>query len=313
MDTVAKMANESFLEAVTSGDSSLEKKAADNVNDFTRTKMREDGFARRILPPIPLGNDDIDRSVDTDKPVKIVDMEPGSPAAMSIPFATTPMGRYIKGRRYRVMFNRIVSPKFTKDVDELRTYHMDIRQVISDNAIKDMLAEEDGKFIYAVNSILGGSAGQTVAETGSIQWKEISGGISRANFAEALKVMPSTPNRLESATMLMNNITIKDVLKWHHDEVGGELAQDLLLRGFTERELMGVKTIITIKQDLVPDNTVYYFAEPKFLGKFYLLEDATMFMDSRAYMIEFFCYESLGASIGNVAGVARVDFTEASS
>ena len=44
----------------------LEKQAVDAVNDFTRTKMREDGFYRRIMPPIPISNDDLDRQVDTD-------------------------------------------------------------------------------------------------------------------------------------------------------------------------------------------------------------------------------------------------------
>ena len=101
-------------------------------------------------------NDELDRQVDTDKPVKVVDKEPDSPAAVSVPFATLPTNIYIKGPRYRVLFDRILTPRFTKDVDELRTWIMDIRQVLSDNAIKDMLAEEDSKFLSAVNTGLVG-------------------------------------------------------------------------------------------------------------------------------------------------------------
>ncbi len=59
----------------------MEKQAIDAVNDFTRTKMREDGFYRRIMPPLTISNDELDRQVDTDKPVKVIDKEPGSPAA----------------------------------------------------------------------------------------------------------------------------------------------------------------------------------------------------------------------------------------
>src|SRR6185369_549976 len=125
----------------------MEKQAIDAVNDFTRIKMREDGFYRRIIPPLQVSNDELDRQVDTDKPVKVIDKEPDNPPAQSIPFATLPSNQYIRGGRYRVSFDRIVTPRFTKDVDELRTWVMDIRQVLSDNAIKDMLAEEDGKFI----------------------------------------------------------------------------------------------------------------------------------------------------------------------
>jgi hypothetical protein len=38
-----------------------------------RTKLREKSFFRRILPPLPLRNDELDRSVMTNKPVKVVD------------------------------------------------------------------------------------------------------------------------------------------------------------------------------------------------------------------------------------------------
>lgn len=132
----------------------MEKNALDAVNEFTRVRVREDGFYRKIIPPVQVSNDDLDRQVDTDKPVIVVDKEPGSPAAISIPFATLPINVYIRGPRYRVMFDRIVTPRFVKDIDELRTWQMDIRQVLSDNAIKDMLAEEDSKFLTAVNTAL---------------------------------------------------------------------------------------------------------------------------------------------------------------
>src|ERR1051326_7342150 len=161
-----------IFEQLSSRDPVLEKTATDAVNEFTRTKMREDGFYRRIMPPVPITYDELDRQVDTDKPAKVVDKEPDSPAAISIPFATLPTNLYIRGPRYRVMFDRIATPRFTKDVDELRTWIMDIRQVLSDNAIKDMLAEEDGKFLRAVNTALVG-AGLTVPTSGTAQYEVI--------------------------------------------------------------------------------------------------------------------------------------------
>jgi len=33
------------------------------VNEFTRTKLREDGFYRRILPPVTIRNAELDRGV----------------------------------------------------------------------------------------------------------------------------------------------------------------------------------------------------------------------------------------------------------
>lgn len=286
----------------------MEKQAIDAVNDFTRTKMREDGFYRRILPPLTISNDELDRQVDTDKPVKVVDKEPDSPAAISIPFATLPINVYIRGPRYRVMFDRVVTPRFVKDVDELRTWVMDIRQVLSDNSIKDMLAEEDSKFITAVNAVMIGPDVPVPYNGNVIQWKTIDGGITRETLQDARKIMPRGPSHLEAHTALINNVTIKEVEKFGRDEMGGDFSQDVIKNGWAEANFMNMQWIITIKRDLVPDDSMFMFSDPKFMGKSYLLEDTTMYIRREAYMLEFFAYQTMGGSIGHSGGIARADF-----
>ncbi len=286
----------------------LEKKATDAVNNFTRTTMREDSFQRKIMEPVSITNDELDRQVDTDLPVKVIDKEPGSPAAISVPFANLPINMYIKAPRYRVQFDRILTPRFTKDVDELRTYVMDIRQVLSDNALKDMLAEEDSKFLAAVNTAIG-SKDVVQPLAGTALYQGIVGGITRETVVDALKIMNRTPFRLESHTCLTNFVTWKEFMKWGRDEMGGDLSQDVIKNGMTEEEFLGKRWIVTIKRDLVPDDTIYMFADPKFIGKSFLLEDTTMFIKREAFMLEFFAYETLGGAIGHIGGLARVDFS----
>lgn len=300
-----QLMNETFFENLSTP--GMEKQAVDLVNDFTRTRMREDGFFRRMMPPVPISNDQLDRQLDTDKPVKIVDKEPDSPAAISIPFATLPTGVYIRGPKYRVNFDRIISPKFTKDVDELRTYMMDIRQILSDNAIKDMLAEEDGKYVNAFNSALIGPD-MVVPWSGVTQWQTISGGVARETVMDALKVMPSTLASLETEHILCNNIMIKEIMKFARDEAGGDFAQDMLKDGWSEETLLGKKWTVTIKRSLVPDNTFFMTADAKFIGKHFCLEDTVMYVKRDAYMIEFMAYQSSGATLGHSGGLARVDF-----
>ena len=301
----SQLLNETLFEQLSTP--GMEKTAVDAINDFTRTKMREDGFLRRILPPLQISNDELDRQVDTDKPVKVIDKEPDSPAAISIPFATLPQNVYIRGPRYRVHFHRIVSPRFTKDVDELRTYSMDIRQVLSDNAIKDMLAEEDGKFITAVNSACGTKGDPTIT-AGAPQFIDKTGGVTRENLVDSMKIMPGLPSRLETNTILMNSVTVKDILKFERTEAGGDLSQDMLLKGWSEGEVLGARLLVTIKSDLVLDGEAYFFADPKFIGKFFLIEDTTMYVKREAYMLEFFAYETVGATIGHTGGLVRVEY-----
>lgn len=286
----------------------MEKQAIDAVNDFTRTKMREDGFYRRIMSPLTISNDELDRQADTDKPVKVVDKEPDSPAAVSIPFGTLPTNVYIRGPRYRVMFDRIVTPRFVKDVDELRTWVMDIRQVLSDNSIKDMLAEEDSKWISACNAVMIGPDIPVPYNGNVVQWKTIDGGITRETLQEARKIMPKGPSHLEAHTALINNVTIKEIEKWGRDEMGGDFAQDVVKNGWAEADFMGMTWIITIKRSLVPDDSMFMFSDVKFMGKSYLLEDTTMYIRREAFMLEFFAYQTMGGSIGHPGGIARADF-----
>ena len=308
-DINTRIMNHAFIDQITNP--SMEKQAASAINEYTRTKMREDGFLRRILPPQTVTDADFDRQVDTDKPVIIIDKEPDSPAAYSIPFGTLPNNRYIQGSRYRVMFDRMATVKFTKDIDELRTYDMDIRKVLSDNSIKDLLAEEDGKFIAVTEAIVGAPASVNPDSNGihHVSIADPTGPITRDSLAESLKTMPRLKSRFTPDCTLINNITIHDVVKFGRDEMGGDLSQELLINGFSERLMMGVKWFVTIKQDLVAENVIYQYADPKFLGKFLILEDATMYIKREAYMLEFFAYQSNGASIGNITAVTKATFT----
>jgi len=285
----------------------MEKVAIDAVNDFTRLKMREAGFFGKVMPELPISNNELDRQVDTEKPVKVIDMEPDSPAAIQIPFATLPMNCIMRGHKYRVMFARFITSRFVKDVDELRTYHMDIRQIMSDNAIKDMLAEEDSKFLTAVNSVLI-APDTALAWSGVAQWETISGGITRETLIDAKQIQTRSDAGLESATALCNNTTIKEVEKWFRDEAGGDLSQNLLESGYSKAEFANLKWNVTIKRRLVPDNTVFMFADPQFIGKNFSLEETTMYIKREAFMVEFYAYKTKGAGIGNTAGITRATF-----
>jgi hypothetical protein len=282
------------------------KQAQDMVTDFTRIRIRESSFFEKIMPSVKISDDELTPQLGTDKNVKLVEREPGSPAAVTIPLGSQPVQYYFRGDRYPVFFDRIVTPKFTKDVSELRTYGMDIRQVISDNAILDMDFEFDRKMLAAVQSIVG-AEGSTVPETGVIQNKKIVDplGITRNSLFEIKKILPSTFAHLDGVTILVNNITIHDISKFGRDEVGGDLSETMFVEGFQQKRVLGLNWVVTNKTELVSDNEFWVFASPEFMGKSLVLEDVTMFLDKRAFNLEFFSYCERGATIGNPASVAR--------
>jgi hypothetical protein len=284
------------------------KQASDAVNDFTRMRLREDSFRALILPTLTITQSDLDRQVDTDLPVKVLEKEPDSPAAMSIGFGGLPMNFYIRGPRYRVTFDRTLTPRAVKDAGELLSYGMDIRQVLSDNMVKDLLAEDDTKFITASETAIGGALGATAPVSGVVQWRAFAGGVDRNNVVESLKIMPQTSSHLEPGVGLLNHVTVLDFLKWDRNEAGGDLSQDFLKNGWHEVELFKRRWLVTIKRSLVPDGRVYYYADPKFLGKMFELEPATMYVKKEAFMIEWFVYKTTGGAFGNTDGIAIADF-----
>jgi len=290
------------------------KTAQDAGSEYTRTSIREESFAFQLLPPEKATNDMLDRALDERLQI-IWELEPDSPGAKWVPLQEIPDGEYITGSRYVIPFARVLTPKNYKDVDELRTYRQDLRKILTDNNIKDGLATIDGKFIETVNSIVfdaSGGEGTEHNETGKVQWLETSEELNRSSFAEAKKLLPrgnsSGQFRCRNYACLMNDTTAQNWLKLDRAAVGGDLAEDFFKNGLTTDTFMGVKSIFTVKDDLVPDNWVYFFAAPEYLGKCFYFTDWTMFMKKEAYFIEWFSYWFGGFAIGNIAGVALCKF-----
>ena len=302
----AAKSNQAFFGMVEGGPAQV-KEAADMVTDFTRIRIRESSFFEKVLPGVKIGDDELTPQLGTDKNVKLVEREPNSPAAITIPLGAQPVQYYFRGDRYPVYFDRITTSKFTKDISELRTYGMDIRQVISDNAILDMDFELDRKMLAACQSIVG-TQGSSVPETGVVQNVLITdpAGISRDSLFEMRKILPRTFARLDGVTCLVNNITIHDVAKFDRLEAGGELSETMFVDGFQQKKLLGMNWIVTNKHELVAEGQFWLFASPEFLGKSFILEDTTMYVEKKAFNLEFFAYCERGATIGNPAAVALV-------
>jgi len=301
-----RLQSQTWLDKFQSTNGALQKQALDNVNDITRIQVREEGILRRIQPWIPITNDDLDRSLIPNQLIKIVDLEPRQPGASVIPLATQPDMLYMKTRRYAVQFARYVTRRFTVDVDELRTNYVDARTIFSDNSIKDLMAEEDVNYIRAANTAMVG-ADVVCPASGVVQWRRVHGNLTRDTIVEGFKIIPSTSGNLDTQSILMNVLTAADLGKMTHNEFGGPGAEQLLLQGWTSDEIRKRKMYVTIKKNIVPTNSIFYFADAKFIGKNYMLEDITLSVERKDWMIYFFAYALAGGAIGNTAGVGRMD------
>jgi hypothetical protein len=318
--------NREIIDAMTDADDGVIKSASTAGSNMIRRRIREDGFARNIIEPKTITNDMLDRVPDHDRPVMIEDMEPDSKGAKSIPFGDSSDTEFYYGTKYLCVFNVITTPEFTKDINELRTYRMDLRRVITDNALRDIQTEEDTRFLEEINEVCGAfgnsskdGTGNGVGASGFQQSYNIdaaahtggvAGNFNRSSYIPALSNLEN--HNLNNGVFLMNRKTAKDFLKMDRSEAGGDLSQELFtsgLKALQEAKVFGVRHLFTIKSDLVPNAHMYQFAEPEFLGRFYTLQDPTMYVEKKKDILRFSARETLSVTIANTAGCAVVKWS----
>lgn len=193
-----------------------------------KRRIYEEGFLRRILPEETVTDDDLTPQVSSEYPTILKEMEGLSKGAKSVPFGDSPDIESYRGDKYLCMFNTITTPDYTKDLNELRTYQGDLRQLVTNNSLIHMQTEEDAQFIATVNSIVG-NPGSPSPVTGNVQSYSIDSGIGRTTFPDICKILPAF--NLNTGVALMNKSTALEFTKWTRDQVGGDLAEKIMPNG----------------------------------------------------------------------------------
>lgn len=283
--------NQAFLDKIDQG---MTKEAGVAMSAFVRQKLREDGFTRKVLPPTMITAAELDRQL-TEEPTVIVEKEPDSIAA-NMPFLGRSEIRYFKGPRYPVTFQKITSADFRKSKFELATYRTAISTVLQENSVKDLQAQEDANFY---GNIL------EVANANSNVYN-ISGGFTKQNLLNGVKKM--LEKKLPVGCILMTQSMYTDLLGFPATDVGSSAASELFRGQASLEGFFGYKIITTNKSDILPTNQAIVFAPSDYLGQFYTLQDATLFLKVEADILQFSTYEAVGVGLGNVNGAVVLNF-----
>jgi len=142
--------NSLFGEAINRGGDALEK-TAEVTGSYIQDKLRENSFARRVLPPQVVTTAELTRNTTDEGLSYIDDIEPDS-LAMQINMRGEPSKTYIEAKRYEIRFTTISSDKFQKSESELRSYRMPLTKVLEQNTVKDIQEQEDKIFMDHVRT-----------------------------------------------------------------------------------------------------------------------------------------------------------------
>ncbi len=120
-------------------------------SDYIRDRLREESFARKVLPPKTVTRADLQVSVNHDTLVKIVETEPES-RAMSMSFRGQPNVRYYTSPRFEVPFHTVGSERYEQTEQELMAYSLPITQIIKRNIVNDIQEVEDSVFLNHIEA-----------------------------------------------------------------------------------------------------------------------------------------------------------------
>ena len=272
----------------------LQKTAAAGAT-FVRSRIREIGFARRILPPENVTRADLTRSTDHDTLIKIIDIEHDS-KAMMVNFASEANERYIQGKRYAIPFFKVESEKFVKSEGELLAYEYPITKVIEENSLKDIQTVEDEKFIeYGESAIT--LTGKRLVSPGVI--------VNRKEMNSLFKMIDYDKRTV--GTVLMSLVDHDDYMIQPATEIGSPLASEISVNGYKYQTILNRKLVITNKSDLVFPGEIWAFTDPAYLGNFLILNDVKFWIKKEADLVMWKTWEYVAEGFGNIKSIAKLE------
>jgi hypothetical protein len=328
METSAQHLNELFSQKIASSES--REKFAEAAGDFIRDRLREVSFARQILPPQQVTRADCQVSVNHDTLVKIIEVEPRS-RGMSMSFRGQPTTRYLRAGRAETAFHTVSTERYQKYEQELLAYTMPITKVVEDNSVKDLQEVEDRLFLInielAVQSLQteanGGVATELAYSTLNggtcVEFSVCKGELARTAGSDSKTVWPlQRPdivrlkksidgNRLRGERLLMTEVDWDDILQWTVSDFGDKLQSETTVDGYKYNTLLGIPYIRTIKTDVLKPGNLYIFTDPKFFGRFYVLNQVKFYIDKVANLLTFQAWEDIAMAIVNVAAVRKLE------
>jgi hypothetical protein len=307
-----KLAAQGFMNMIQSRESDQIKTASDLGTDLIRERLREKSFAKTLFTWTTTTNDMLVPQLEDETNMRYFDYEVDSPASMAVGLYANPSNYIYGGRRGAMTFYKIQTPRMMKDVNEMRTYSYDIRRVIADNIVRDMAIQFDTYLILGVLQAIGGAPDAVTQWADHPQWKQIDGSFGRSTTTQLKEQMIKIQNDRGFAIKhaLINTVTALQPAKLGRDEMGGDLAQDLIKDGVTYEAWGGLTWTTTIKRNLIDDGTVYTFCDEDYFIRCSMLQETTMFIDSKYDMIEFFAQDNSGMLLANLRCCARTDLLD---
>lgn len=290
---------------LTSGDDSSIKQAEMTMTEYIRPTNREMDFCHRFLTPTPFDPAEQVYSDQHDHVEILVEIEPSSPGAMVVDIGYQPNTFYPYGRRAKLRMQQQQTERVVKDITELANYRYRLRQALTDLQSLQLATFRDARLLNACRTLYN-TAGVPLVYSGAPNNVDYGANLDYATWLRFMDITMGHPNKLVTASVLVNQLTLKYIkLMIAHEFQGSDLAADMWRSGQGEITLPdGTKLVATIK-NLVAENEYLGFAAENRLGRYVQYKAPTMIVKNEGTNISFYQWESYGMLIVNPTGVSR--------
>lgn len=287
--------NQSFFDLLDRG---MDKQAADSGNRLVRTVVRQEANVRSLYNVTPVGAGDLDPHPTSDQPMKFMDIEPNSEASM-VQFYATPEAASFTLTKVPVFFFLVQSKEFYKNKFELMTQRNDVRQILAENSTKDLGDQED---------IAWRRAALTHVKRNVTTQRTTAASLNPTSWRNAMRAV--IDRRLPVGKGLLSESRYLDMLDQPATVVGESIAKRHYEEGIkNEKGVLGIPVVTSLKSDIYLTDEAWIVPPEEYMGAFWTLQDATLFVEQRGPMIRFYVYESVGICIARGQGIQQISFT----
>jgi len=302
------------IESAPDGELTKEAKAG---SLYIKRRQRERSLVRRLCEFTSVTDEELTRLPDEEQPVMWGEMQNDTMPAMSLNFSDAVENETFWRRTFKVRFFVISSPEYYKNTWELKAHAHDTVKQFTEDVLLDLDEEEDRHWFGASDECVGARAdtatalnntaggNPAVGLSGSIQnyWL---GAWSRETYVDSKYLFGDV--QVPLGTVVANKRFLAHFEKLPDSEIGSR-AGDMFFDGadsaLSSGKINGVQHLFTTKNYLVPDDTIYQYAAPEYLGFCREYQAPTMSMRREKRTIYFSVEEIVAMAIINAGGVKK--------
>lgn len=272
------------------------RKISTVVSDYVRTKIREDSILDKVLPAETVTPSELQNEEDNDTLYAMCEIEPEDTPALVLNLDGQPLGKVFSAPRFKVPFWLNSTRRFEKPIPELLAYKMNLRNIVQDNAIAQMITLQDAQLLAMLQAAVT-ATGKVVTGTAAT--------INKADLVDLINLLDG--DELEAQLLIMRKDDWNHILAWDNGDLDvgtWEVTKD----GYKYNTLLGRRVIFSIKNVIDPGE-IWAVTAPEFMGKHFVISDTKVEFKEEFGLLQFQAQKHFGFNLGNVNSVAKLELT----